>query len=457
MRVRAESLSFRLTVGALLWLVVFAVVGGITLSELFSKSVRDAFDAQLSVHMDGLLASTVLNAGGQIEVRGSLADKRFTEPYSGWYWQIESSNGRILMRSRSLWDRNLTYRRAVFVPQGQIEVAGQSLRYVSRDVSLAGFDEGLRFLLTGDVAQLNADIRRFNTILFASMFFLGLGLIIAIVVQVRYGLRPLRHIEKSLSMIRMGKENNLRGFFPQEVKPLADEINALLEHNKDVVERSRHHVGNLAHALRTPLSVIMTEAQNMLKKKELSDDTRILAKDITHHGQVMVRYIDHHLARARLVARRKTLGEGAKVMEVTQGLQLAMSKIYADKTIEMDIRPQSLRTQAGSHDLEEMLGNVIENACKWSKSRVRIEGRLLHDEKNPFVLLTIEDDGSGLAKSKRDKVFARGARLDEMTPGSGLGLSIVREIISLYGGDILLEDSELGGLAVVLRLPALTK
>ena len=448
-----DSLAFRLTISWALLLVVVLSGGGFLLSQSFRDAVQQSFDNQLLVHLDDLLAGTTITRGGRLELQGTPSDQRFQEPYSGWYWQIENNEGEVLLRSRSLWDKNLAYNADDFSSKGNLVLDDQSLRYVSHDVFLSDLNAGVRFILTGASQELDRNIRRFNVILFLSIVLLGVFLAVGIFMQVRYGLRPLRSIGRDLSLIREGKRTHLQGQFPTEVQPLADEINALLDHNRDLVEHARHHVGNLAHALRTPLAVLMGEARQFLaSRKNPADAARQLARAMERNGTLMTRYVEHHLARARMVARRKTSGEGTSVRTVVDGLCNVVSKIYHDKKIEVDIRPQDLQFHGERGDLEEILGNLLENACKWAKSRVRFEARMLSAKQMHIV---IEDDGVGLQKERREEVFARGKRLDEMTPGSGLGLSIVREAVQLYEGEITLDDSEWGGLAVVLRLPLL--
>jgi signal transduction histidine kinase len=289
---------------------------------------------------------------------------------------------------------------------------------------------------------MDADIAAFNAALSWSLAALGLVLVIAVFVQVRYGLRPLARIEAALGAIRSGSAYHLEGEFPSEINPLATEINALLEQNAAVLKRARTHVGNLAHALKTPLAVLGNEAAGAEGS---------LAETALRQAAVMQRHIDHHLSRARTAAARNVLGGRTEVMPAAESLGRTLKRIHAERRLDIafDIGPGAA-FGGERQDLEEMLGNLMDNACKWAKAEVRVGAAV----KDGLLRLRVEDDGPGLAKEARDAVLKPGERLDESVPGAGLGLAIVRDIADLYGGAIALEDSDLGGLRVALTLPA---
>ncbi len=444
---KANSLAFRLVAGAGMWIAAAIIAGGVALSAIFSDYVERSFDARLMTLLDGLIAVSWVNEKGQLVVTRRLGDPRFARPYSGWYWQISGSQG-LLLRSRSLWDGTLSPNHES-VASGDKEsgfqtlgLPPQQLRVVMRDISLPRMNQIVRFVVTGDAAEVEKEISHFNTILAWSLGVLGFGLIVAVLIQVRFGLQPLRRIRAALSSVRNGKATRLEGRFPAEIEPLASEINSLLDHNAEVLERTRTHVGNLAHALKTPLTVLTNEST--ASKSPLA---RTVQKQIT----AMSRHIDRYLSRARTAAAAGVLGMRTEVLPVAEDMCRTLKRIHAGRVIEIEVDGDpSIGFRGERHDLEEMLGNLIDNACKWARARIWLGVAC----DGPNVRISIEDDGPGLDAEQREEVFARGKRLDEATPGSGLGLSIVRDCAGLYGGQVRLEDSPAGGLRVVLVLPA---
>jgi signal transduction histidine kinase len=293
------------------------------------------------------------------------------------------------------------------------------------------------------MADVEADTREFNTTLFWSFLLLGLGLVIAILIQVRIGLLPLRRLARALARIRDGRARRLEGDYPSEIAPLAGELNSLIAHSAEVVGRARTHVSNLAHFLKTPLTVLASEAEAQPGP---------LADAVKRQIFTMRRQVDHYLARARAAGSVDVLGNRTEVAPVLADLARVLTRIHAERAIAIDVAcPSGLFFRGERQDLEEMAGNLIDNACKWSHGRVRAtcarEGRNL--------ILTVEDDGPGLSQSERARVGHRGERLDESVPGSGLGLAIVGDISKLYGGFFTLDASAMGGLQARLTLPAL--
>lgn len=445
---RTQSLAFRLFAAAALWITAALAGGGVMISTLFRDSVERGFDARLSLHLDSLIAVSELNDSGQVVLLRGLPDPRFDLPYSGWYWQISDSRGNALLRSRSLWDQVLDVPAPESKGQTQtIEAPAPNrgtLRYRVIDVTLPDLPAAappLRFAVAADTEELKAELRPFNVTLVWSLGALGLGLAAAVGVQVRIGLRPLRRIRIALSDIRAGRTDRLSGEWPTEVRPLVRELDALLEHNTAVMERARTHVGNLAHALKTPLAVLGNEAS---RKGGPRPDA------LERQVSVMRRWIDHYLARARAGATGAVLGARTLVGPVVEDLRRTLLRIYADRTLSVrtDV-PESCAFRGEREDLEEMLGNLLDNACKWARADVALtavgEGGKL--------TITIDDDGSGLPADRRAEAIGRGRRLDESAPGSGLGLAIVSDIAALYGGGLTLGESPSGGLRATLNLP----
>lgn len=444
---RANSLAFRLVAGAAVWSLAALVVGGLALSMLFRDYVERSFDARLTVLLESLVAASEVDADGRIQLTWSPGEPRFQKPYSGWYWQIAGSAGPEV-RSRSLWDQELPMsatgdgsmrRRSAVGP------AAQDLRMVARDIRLPGRDGALAFAVAADRGEINTEIRRFNGALIWSLGLLGLGLVAAMVIQVHYGLRPLHRLGRALANIRAGRADRLLGRYPAEIMPLAEELDLLLDQNRAVVERARTQVGNLAHALKTPLSVLTNEA---------AAGPAPLGPVVRRQVALMRRHVDHYLARARTAATGRVLGARTDVAAVAADLGRTLRRIHADRglAIETDL-PAGAEFRGERQDLEEMLGNLLDNACKWARRRVRLTARRSGDR----LRFTIDDDGPGLAPDLRVQVLERGARLDETKPGSGLGLAIVRDMAGLYGGTIELETAPEGGLRAILDLPAASK
>lgn len=442
---KANSLAFRLVAGAGLWIGAALVAGGLLLSSIFQGSVERSFDARLEVYLDALIAVSRSGQAGRLELARGLDEPRFGQPYSGWYWQITAPQGPIL-RSRSLWDMTLD---AVPGEDGMLHTYvfegpdGRPLRVAERDVSLPSFPQRLRYTVAAEESEIGREVGRFNTVLAYALAALGLGLIAAVLIQVHFGLTPLRRMREALARIRGGRAERLAGRFPAEVQPLADELNALLEHNAAVVERARTHVGNLAHALKTPLAVLGNEAER---------ERGALAESVGRQAAVMRRQVDHYLARARTAATGGVLGARTPVLPVVEDLRRTLGRIHIDRRIEIaaDGDPEA-SFRGERQDLEEMLGNLMDNGCKWAKSRVTVEVSRAGDQ----VTIVVEDDGPGLSPAERAQLFQRGKRLDEAVPGSGLGLAIVRDIAELYGGSVAVDQSTLGGLRLRLTLPAI--
>lgn len=446
---KTSSLAFRLVVAAVLWITAALAIGGFLIAALFRDSVERNFDARLTVHLDSLIAAAELGASGEFELSRTPPDPRFELPYSGWYWQVWNHQGQVLLRSRSLWDQTL--QNPVAAGQGVARTGmiagpgGVDLRVRFIDITLPDQPapaSPLRFAVAANLAELKAELRPFNLALLWSLAALGLGLALAVGVQVRIGLRPLRRIRSALKGIRAGRSQRMEGDWPDEVQPLVRELDALLDHDAVVLERARTHVGNLAHALKTPLAVLGNEAT----RKGIPD-----AAAIARQVSTMQRWIDHYLARARAAATSTVLGARTPVAPVIEDLRRTLKRIHVDRALIITAGVETGIVFRGErHDLEEMMGNLMDNACKWAKQRVRVTATADDDT----ISLSIDDDGPGLPEHQRRDALGRGRRLDESSPGSGLGLAIVSDIAGLYGGALRLDESPLGGLRATLTLPA---
>jgi signal transduction histidine kinase len=452
---RANSLALRLFLSATAWTVVILVATGIILSSIYHDAVERSFDRRLSVYLQTLVADVA--APEQSADRGAptLGETNFDLPLSGWYWQITTLDVAKpeVRRSRSLWDTTLTRLRdedattsADGVRHGYAIGPDETrLRLLERTVDL-GEDGRYLIVVAGDPQEIDDEMRSFDRVLLVTFGTLAAVLLLITMFQVRFGLAPLKRISEALAAIRAGTAERLEGRFPVEIAPLARETNALLEANREIIERARTHVGNLAHALKTPLSVVVNEAAGR-------DDP--FAAKVTEQANIMRDQIARHLERARLAAGLKVVGGITSVVPVVTALTRTMEKIHQSRGIAIDLdAPADVRFRGERQDLEEMAGNLVDNACKWAQMRVSVEVVAERYNGAPTVRIIIDDDGPGLSPAQREQVARRGRRLDETKPGSGLGLSIVLELVALYGGALQLGNAPIGGLRAELVLPA---
>ncbi len=451
---RLNSLAFRLFASAAAWTLVVVPVAAFLLLSLYRQAVERSFDARLNVTLTSLIASSTADGGGAPKEPANLGEPSFTIPFSGWYWQIKPLGApvRPLFVSDSLLDqqlklpsetniapdKSLTRRAYTAGPQEQ------TLRVVEREIRPAGATSPYSYAVAGDAAEIERDLGAFRTMLIAALAVLGFGLVLATLFQVQFGLRPLRAIRHDLAAIRSGEAERLEGRIPDEIKPLQQELNALIQSNREIVDRARTHVGNLAHALKTPLSVIANEARET--------DGPFAAK-VIEQSELMRAQITHHLDRARVAARSGGIGDITEIDGALQALKRALDRIYADRGLKLSVTScPGLKFQGEKQDLEEMVGNLLDNACKWASSRVTLSAAQEEGDKSFTVI--VDDDGPGLTAEERADAVKRGQRLDETKPGSGLGLSIVAELAHLYKGSFALEPSPDGGLRARLELPA---
>jgi len=453
---RTNSLAVRLFLTATGWTVVILIITGIVLSSLYRHAVERSFDRRLGVYLRTLVADLAAPEESGDKFPQSIGEPLFELPLSGWYWQITRLDpGHTDVRSsRSLWDGGLPHLQDYGVPQGPDGsrtgyVQGpedQRLRLVERNIDLG--EEG-HFLLAvaGDAAEISGEIRSFEQALIVTFGILAAVLLLTTMFQVRFGLAPLNRITDSLAAIRAGRAERLAGDFPEEIAPLARETNALIDANKEIVERARTHVGNLAHALKTPISVMVNEAA-----ARPSDP---LASKVVEQAAIMRDQVARHLERARIAARVTVVGTLTEVEPVVTALARTMEKIHHDRAIAVSVEVEpGLRFRGERPDLEEMIGNLVDNACKWAQAQVTVSATRLVEGGGEGLCVLVDDDGRGLSAEEREQVAKRGQRLDESKPGSGLGLSIVVELASLYGGGLTLGEAPSGGLRAELTLPA---
>jgi signal transduction histidine kinase len=455
---RRSSLAGRLILAAAVWTVAGLAIGGFLLSQNFRNSVQSDFDERLQIYLDGMIAAAEPNAQGEVSLSGRFADVRFERAYSGWYWEIlpvDSKNAGDAQISRSLFDYTIrpsdlhiggkaVYGNVEGPDQQRVRYVAQRLEFPITSSRAPNDVRAYIFLVAGNMAEVDTEVGLFNGTLIWSFALLGVGLVGGIFIQVLIGLQPLRRVSEALARIREGKARRLEGNFPSEIEPLAAELNILIEHSAEVVGRARTHVSNLAHFLKTPLTVLSSEA---------AAQPGPLADSVQRQVDTMRRQVDHYLARARAAGAVDALGNRTPVRPVLEDLARILLRIHQDRGLDIAVDcPRELAFRGERQDLEEMAGNLMDNACKWAKHRVGVTVARLEGAQ---FALRVGDDGPGLDPIERTLVGERGERLDESVPGSGLGLAIVRDIAKLYGGALTLDESPLGGLETHLVLPVI--
>jgi len=441
-----KSLTFRLIVGASLLCGATLLAAYVLLTTLFDLHLRRGVDADLVDRLDDLAAGLETTADGGFVMARAPDVPKYERQLSGQYWQVEV-DGQPPIRSRSLWDARLPEG----APNGELgnirwrEIKGprsEQLRLAQRSLQFQEPAARVTFSVAADLAPALAAVRQFSRILGVSLAVLGIGLVSALVLQVRVGLRPLDEIKAALAAIRAGTVKRLSDDAPTEIAPLAHELNALLDHHGSLIDRARGHAGDLAHALKTPLAVLRNEMEN-----EATPDRRLALEQI----DAMTDAVQHHLARAQAVGGARLLGVRADAAHAIEALARTLPRM-SDRDIEVEVAlsGKPLWFAGEAQDLSELLGNLLDNACKWATAKVRIAAARANDR----LKVEIGDDGPGIAAGQRAKALQRGGRLDERTPGSGLGLTIALDLATLYGGSLTLGKSALGGLKVELDLPA---
>jgi signal transduction histidine kinase len=460
MRWLPNSLAFRLFATAAAWTLIALPIVGAILYSLISNLIMDGFDNRLRQHT-WVLQSKAINGSTEPTRPKDLPEPLFGVTNSGWYWQIKpykGAAGRTYV-SNSLTTGSLPspHEKGATRVEGDMSwldttgPLGQPLRIVELIGTINEHKDSPTYLFSvaGPLDWPRSTLNNFGLILGVALALTGLALLAATFLQVKVALKPLSVIEKGLTDIRNGEAERLDGQFPTEIEPLQIELNALMESNEDIIERARTQVGNLAHALKTPLAVLTND----------SDQNRSpFAAKVSEQAGIMSNQISHYLDRARMAARANTIGRATPMRPVIDGLKRALERIHLDKGVQITVDcNEKLSFRGEKQDLEELLGNLLDNASKWSSKGVRIKAgaeRRESDQPGQWLRVTIEDDGPGVPAIEREKMLKRGQRLDETKPGSGLGLSIVHDLITSYRGTIDLSRSELGGLKVELVLPA---
>jgi len=446
MRGHTGSLSRRMILIAAGWIAILLFVGGFALDRTLTGLVTRNFDDQLGYMLTAMVGSAEIGPDGEVFFNRPLGDQRFLEPNSGLYWQI-SGKGHDDFPSRSLWDRSLKVRADHFDSDPHVydseQFDGEPLRIMERSIILPGSEVRWWFVVAASREDLDGQIKRIRLILVWSFIVLGLGLFLMAGMQTWYGLGPLRRVRLAIQKMRTTGANRVTDPLPLEVQPLVIELNGLLAHTERQAEEARTHAGNLAHALKTPLTVVMNAAT--AKAPDLADT-------VIREAAVMRRQVDHHLARARAVGRRAIGLSRAVVWDSVEAVLRAVTRLYEQTRFDLDGNREAA-VQIERQDLDEILGNLIENAAKYGGGSVFVTVDAVPTDPK-WCEIWVEDDGAGIPEEERTRIFDRGARLDTGKPGTGLGLAIVRDVAEIYGGSVELGESEdLGGLMVRLRLP----
>ena len=459
---KSGSLVWRLVRSAALWAVPALLVAALSLILFYRASTYRIFDDPLVNTISSLIAYVDAGDGeDKLVLTREPTDPSYQRALSGRYWLIGElqENGRLepIISSPSLYGATLTLpavdalkiraqsgdvvRSSALGPDNEpLRLAGQSVIFPSMDTPVV-------ILVAADRRPATKAVRQFSFLALSLMTIIGLGVSAAIFTQVRMGLRPLFALSERVADVRQGRASSVEGVYPTEIKPLADELNILIGHNKEVVDYARTHVGNLAHALKTPLAVLVNETDHKHTK---------FAKLVARQSEEMSRQVDHHLRRARAAVRGQSIGEKTLVIDIVSSLARTLPRIYRDKDLDIQIFiPKGLNFRGEKRDLEEMVGNLMDNACKWTKSEIYV--RADPANRDGHMKLTIDDDGPGLEPNEYETVLKRGLRLDETTPGSGFGLSIVNDLARAYKGSLQLDESPLGGLRAVLILPSISE
>lgn len=422
------------------------VMTALLLGYYYHDHIAQHFDEHVSIHLEELIEASEFLPDGTFRLASSPSDPNFYNLHSGWYWEIRQS-GTTLERSLSLGDDSLDLGQMQSTTGVMIrEIIGpgdEVLRVQAKEVeSESSGHRPLVYIASAPMTGITDDVRDYSNHILTSFLVLGIGLLLAVVLQVRVALKPLQAISTGIADVRGGKSSKLPQDYPKDVQPLVDELNNLLEHNAILLKRARNQLGDLAHAVKNPLTVINNEARNMERgQKEL----------ITLQTNEISKNVDHYLSRARAFGAENVLGSRSSIKTVVEDLVFAMQRIHQDRDLEFDFsRLEECWFRGESQDLEEMVGNLLDNACKWAKSKVAIRCKTESDR----ILLTIEDDGPGIPEEFLKDVIRRGRKLDDSKPGHGQGLGIVKDIADLYGGTLTLRNGQLGGLLAELDLPA---
>lgn len=439
-----KSLTFRITFLSGIWIIMALLGTGLLLTSFYRDHIAGHYDAHVLMHMEEMVAAAHLAPDGALQLAYPPSDPRFNIEHSGWYWEIRHRD-QVMAASPSLLGARMNLDSEKSADQSGTMVLtgpdGNPIRVQAMRIPAGIPGEQLLLLASAPVMGIRDDVADVAEHMVLSFSLLAAGLILAVVVQIRIALRPIAAISTGISNIHLGAADKMAGDFPPDVQPLVDELNNLLDHNSVILRRARNQLGDLAHSVKNPLTVIKNEAHAMDSSK---------GELILQQTNDIAASMDHHLSRARAFGNTNVLGCRARVRGVAEDLVFAMQRIYKDRNLEFDLSGTGkCAVRCEAQDLEEMLGNLLDNACKWANKEVVIHCSWVRGH----CYICVEDDGPGIPKDEIGRVLQRGQRLDESKQGHGLGLGIVQDLVELYSGTLKLSRSNLGGLRAELGLP----
>lgn len=447
-----RSLTIRVIAFSTVWAVLALIAIATVITTLYRQASENGFNSLLSAHLFNLIGSVGVSADGSLTGRPDLGDLRFSQPGSGWYWSVEPVAGDLAgeLRSPSMtapiasppvadvpfdsgFQRNYSTR----------GLGNEAIAVLESEFVLDSDNRVARFRVMGNLSELEEQIGAFQRRLYTYLSIFGAGMIAINAFAILLGLRPLQRVRAALALVREGTAQKLDGSFPAEIEPLANETNALIENNRRIVERSRTQVGNLAHSLKTPLAVLANEGRLIGGDK---------GRLIVDQASAMQKQLEHYLQRARIAAQRDSVVYRTPIAPALARMVRVVGKLNPAAGIELDLPQDEILFAGEREDFEEIVGNLLENAAKWAKGRIRVSAVPTGHAGDLAFRLAIEDDGPGIPEDKAREALKRGRRLDETKPGTGLGLAIVADLVAEYGGRLGLDRSELGGLRAVVEL-----
>jgi signal transduction histidine kinase len=448
------SLKQRFYAITVLWLAMLSTLAALAIPTIVDGFLRQNSLEQLELVYDDLLANLEWDANGDLQLSDNVSDPRYQQPYSGYYWRASTDDQ--LLRSRSLWDTDLTFRDKkrdqqykttdswgqLFDDESPILGANEeTLIVLSKSTRLVGDSARVTVIIGMDEEPLELTVLKISGSIGVIYAVIIICLCALLFVQLHWTFRPFKKLQISVSNLEKGTAESVKGHYPSEIMPLVTDLNALLFHYNELLQRSRNHAGNLSHALKTPLTVLKQDAMALSEEKRAP-----ILKSI----ELLQSQIEFHLAQARVAGAKNILAVESNPSDVVDRLSMAFDKVYQHRDVLLvNELNDDWRVKVDEQDLNEIIGNIIENGYKWASSQVRVSGKL--DDSS--VSIRVEDDGAGVEDDQLLELAVRGRRFDETTAGSGLGLSIANVALESYSGSMTFTHSSMGGLCVDVRLP----
>ncbi len=439
-----NSLYWRLALASLIWLPIALIVSGFALAEIFAHFASDFYRQSLKHDAEHIIEALEASTPDSLALSRLLPDSRYELRNSGRYWQINVA-GLAPLRSPSLSGFELIEKAGDKIgAEGHFVKIdgpdGQTLLAFVQRVEIPASNRRGAVMIASDQRQLEGAVRSFRQALVASLCVLGLGLLIAVFMQIDIGLSPLRKLREAVEALKRGNPTSLNYVWPSELAPLAEDLKSVASRNRQLVDRARSEAQNLAHGLKTPLAVLMNHAR---------ENAPFSSVDAQIQLQAMQRYIERHLARVNAGASSLEFRDAVDARRAILRIVETQSQLFPNKSVRSKFFAETLRFPGSDDDLSDIVGNILENAFKWARKNIEID---VFNAPGSLVI-HVADDGPGIPEHRVDEVLRRGVRFDDTIPGSGLGLSIANDMIKLYGGQLALDKSKLGGLLVKICLP----